>query len=109
VAATVRGKLIEARDLAAAARGGAERARERAGLWVLLLVVGLAIVVASRLPQRPAKRQLPGAVGDPVLRRLDEAAEDDEPLTAEEGAAIADGLADLQRGDVTPLQRDGAA
>ncbi len=37
---------------------------------------------------------------DPVLRAFLEAPEDDEPLTDEDRAAIAEGKADVERGDV---------
>ena len=40
------------------------------------------------------------ALADPVLRAFLEAPEDDEPLTDEDRAAIGEGRADVERGDV---------
>jgi hypothetical protein len=36
---------------------------------------------------------------DPLMRLLDEAPEDDEPLSPEEAAAIAEGMAEYRRGE----------
>ena len=41
---------------------------------------------------------------DPLMRLLDEAPEDDEPLTPEEEAAIEEGLAEYRRGETRPWE-----
>src|SRR5690348_10786974 len=41
---------------------------------------------------------------DPLLRVLMEAPEDDEPLTDEDLAAIAEGKADIERGDIVSAE-----
>jgi hypothetical protein len=54
-------------------------------------------------PTQAAERVLTHLVNlgeDPVVRALINAPDDDEPLTDDERAAIAEGLADLERGDV---------
>ncbi|HYU20896.1 MAG TPA: hypothetical protein VEQ11_19590 [Chloroflexota bacterium] len=51
-----------------------------------------------------AERHLRAVRDDPVLRAFMEAPEDDEPLTAEEIAAIEEGEAELQRGETIPWE-----
>ncbi len=80
----IRKTLVAVKQSARAAERVAEKLPERV-VWLLLLaVVGVAIVVASRLP-----------VGDPVLRRLAEAPPDDEASDPEEDAAVAHARAEV--------------
>lgn len=53
----------------------------------------------DELPDDQAERLLRGIV-DPVLQARVMAPIDDEPETPEEVAAVAEGIADLERGDV---------
>lgn len=76
----IREALVAVRQSARAAERVAEGIGEKAGLVVLLLFVGLAIYIASRLPQDGTQ--------DPVMRRLREAPIDDEPLTPDEEEQI---------------------
>ena len=45
-----------------------------------------------------------GAMDDPVLRAFMDAPEDDEPLTAEDAAAIAEAHAEIARGEGRPWE-----
>jgi hypothetical protein len=51
----------------------------------------------------PAAREALARLTDPVLLAFLNALEDDEPLTDEDLAAIAEGRADIERGDTVPL------
>jgi hypothetical protein len=73
-------KLVEVRSAARAAEKLADGLGERAGLVILLFVVGLAIIVAARLPKNRAE--------DPVLRRFAQAPMDDEPHDPAEEADV---------------------
>jgi len=60
-----------------------------------------AIDRAAQASRREIKeRSTAGDTDDPVLRAFIDAPEDDEPLTDEDLAAIAEGKADIDRGDV---------
>ncbi len=76
--------LVAARRTAHAAEKIAEGLPERVVWVVLLVVLGVAVIVASRLP-----------VGDPVLRRLAQAPPDDEATDPEEEADVARARADV--------------
>jgi hypothetical protein len=77
----IREGLSAVRQSARAAERVAEGVGEKVGLAVLLLLVGIAIYVASRLPKQDDS-------SDPVMRRLKEAPADDEPISAEEEAHV---------------------
>lgn len=70
--------LVAVRQAARSAERVAAKLPERFAWLVLLAAVGVAIVVASRLP-----------VSDPVLRRLAQAPVDDEPNDPAEDADVA--------------------
>lgn len=55
--------------------------------------------LVDELPEEQAERLLRG-IADPVLQARALAPLDDEGETPEEAAAVAEGLADLERGDV---------
>jgi hypothetical protein len=55
--------------------------------------------LVDELPEEQAERLL-RAIADPVLQARALAPIDDEPETPEETAAVAEGIADLERGDV---------
>ena len=76
--------LIAVRRSARAAEHVAERLPERVGWVVLLVVLGVAIIVASRLP-----------AGDPVLRRLAQAPADNEGNDPEEDTEVARARAEV--------------
>lgn len=52
----------------------------------------------------PAAREALAQLTDPVLLAFLSAPLDDEPVTDEDGAAIAEGRADLARGDTVPWE-----
>lgn len=58
----------------------------------------------DELPDEQAERLLHG-ISDPVLRARAYAPDDDEPETAEEAEAVAEGLADLEHGDVVTTEQ----
>jgi hypothetical protein len=58
----------------------------------------------DELPEDQAERLLSGIL-DPVLKSRALAPIDDEPETPEEAAAVAEGIADLERGDVLTTEQ----
>jgi hypothetical protein len=80
MALAVREQLIVARQTARAAQRIAQGVGEKTALVLVLAVIAVAIVVASRLPRAPEQ--------DPVLRRLTDVPEDDEGPDAAEEAAV---------------------
>jgi hypothetical protein len=58
----------------------------------------------DELPDEQAEQLLRGIV-DPVLQARAVAPIDDEPETADEAAAVAEGVADLERGDVLTTEQ----
>jgi len=58
----------------------------------------------DELPDDQAERLLRD-IDDPVLRARASAPIDDEPETADEAAAVAEGIADLERGDVLTTEQ----
>ena len=58
----------------------------------------------DELPDDQAEQLLLG-ISDPVLRARALAPVDDEPGTPEEAAAVAEGIADLERGDVLTTEQ----
>jgi hypothetical protein len=80
----VRLSLVAVRQSARAAGRVATGLPERAGWVLLLIVVGLAIYVASRIP-----------VNDPVTERLSQIPPDDEGSDAEEDAEVARARAEV--------------
>jgi len=58
----------------------------------------------DELPDDQAERLLRD-IDDPVLRARASAPIDDEPETADEAAAVAAGIADLERGDVLTTEQ----
>ena len=58
----------------------------------------------DELPDEQAERLLHG-ISNPVLRARAPAPIDDEPETAEEAAAVAEGLGDLEHGDVLTTEQ----
>ncbi len=71
-------------------RDAAIKALEERGLTVEEVHAGSGTAFIARQPEE----------ADPVLRAFMDAPEDDEPLTEEDLAAIAEGKADVERGDV---------
>jgi len=67
-------------------------------------------VLIDRLPEEKAKEaedilQRLSLENDPLWRALQEAPEDDEPLTPEEVQAIEEGYDSLLRGEVIPMEK----
>ena len=58
----------------------------------------------DELPEDQAERLLDGIL-DPVLLARALAPIDDEPETADEAVAVAEGLADLERGDILTTEQ----
>ena len=58
----------------------------------------------DELPDEQAERLLRG-ISDPILRARARAPMDDEPETPDEAAAVAEGLADLEHGDVLTTEQ----
>lgn len=58
----------------------------------------------DELPEDQAERLL-GGITDPILHPRALAPNDDEPETPEEAAAVAEGIADLDRGDVLTTEQ----
>jgi hypothetical protein len=58
----------------------------------------------DELPDDQAERLL-RSIDDPVLLARARAPLDDEPETADEAAAVAEGIADLERGDVLTTEQ----
>jgi hypothetical protein len=58
----------------------------------------------DELPDDQAERLLDGIL-DPVLRARASAPIDDEPETPDEAAAVAEGIADLEHGDVLTTEQ----
>ena len=58
----------------------------------------------DELPDDQAERLLSG-IGDPVLRARALAPIDDEPESVDEAVAVAEGIADLERGDVLTTEQ----
>src|SRR2546428_8068712 len=89
--------LVQAKDsvrvISRAARGV-----DRAALLAALLCLGVALL-AVKLAAHGRER---GQLQDPVLKLHSEAVEDDEPVTAEDQAAIDTGLPELRRGRGPP-------
>ena len=81
MALAVREQLVVARQTARAAQRVAQGVGEKTAVLLVLAVIAIAIVVASRLPRSPEE--------DPVLRRLAQAPEDDEGPDSAEEAAVA--------------------
>jgi hypothetical protein len=64
-------------------------------------LVGLAArVPASDIPT--AKRVLEALIGDPFWRALQAAPYDNEPVTPDDEAALAEAEAEFERGEITP-------
>src|SRR3989442_715196 len=93
--------LVQAKDsvrvISRAARGV-----DRAALLAVLLCLGVALLAGKLAAHDRERVQLQ----DPVLKLHSEAVEDDEPVTAEDQAAIDTGLAELRRGEARPLAQD---
>ena len=85
----VRQQLRAVRGSARLAEGSSRGLGERAKWVALVVFLGLAIYVASRLADpAPAPAQVPEAADDAVLRRLAAAPLDDEGMDPEEEADV---------------------
>ena len=60
--------------------------------------------LTDELPEDQAEQLLRG-IADPVLRARARAPIDDEPEMPQEAAAVAEGIADLERGDVLTTEQ----
>lgn len=74
----IREKVAELKASTERARQQAHGPSEQVGLWLVVLVVMLLAIILKTLPE-----------DDPVLRRLEQAPQDDEALDAEEEAVVA--------------------
>jgi hypothetical protein len=75
------------------------RGLDRAATVAAVLVLAFALLILKLAE----KRENGTETADPVLRLHAEAPEDDEPVTVEDAAAVGEGLADVEQGNVRPL------